>query len=62
MFFIPPHSPYATVVLHHILGVLETLCVPVAVHKMEGPATMVTFLGIEVDTVRLELRLPIDKL
>lgn len=33
-----------------------------ALHKMEGPATVVTFLGVVVDTARFELRLPIDKL
>ena len=30
--------------------------------KLEGPGTCLTFIGIEVDTVRLQLRLPSDKL
>ena len=30
--------------------------------KLEGPSTCLTFLGIEVDTVALQLRLPSDKL
>ena len=30
--------------------------------KCEGPATCLPFLGIEIDTVQLELRLPFDKL
>ena len=34
----------------------------VAEHKTEGPATSVTFLGILVDTVQFQLRLPADKL
>ena len=29
-----------------------------ATHKIEGPATQVTFLGVIVDTARFELRLP----
>ena len=36
-----------------IAGVLE---------KSEGPTTCITFLGIEVDSVAMELRLPADKL
>ena len=33
-----------------------------AADKVEGPATVITFLGIRVDTVRIELTLPSDKL
>ena len=35
---------------------------PVAANKIEGPATTITFLGVTVDTVRSELRLPQHKL
>lgn len=38
------------------LGVL------VAEDKIEGPATTLTFLGIKIDTIRSELRLPLAKL
>lgn len=34
----------------------------VAFHKTEGPATVVTFLGILIDTQSFELRLPTEKL
>ena len=30
--------------------------------KIEGPSTSLTFLGIQLDTVRWQLRLPKDKL
>ena len=40
------------------LQVLEDLKIPVAWPKLEGPSTLVTFLGILIDTIRLELRLP----
>ena len=33
-----------------------------ASHKTEGPATELSFLGILIDTVRFQLRLPTDKL
>ena len=32
------------------------LGVPIAVHKTDGPAHVIAFLGIEVDTVAQELR------
>ena len=35
---------------------------PVESGKSEGPTTMLTFLGIEIDTVSMEMRLPLDKL
>ena len=40
----------------HMLGI------PVAYHKTEGPATVLGFLGILMDTHLFELRLPADKL
>ena len=40
----------------------QELDVPLAMEKKEGPATCLEFLGIEIDTVALELRLPRDKL
>ena len=33
-----------------------------ALEKVEGPSTSLTFLGIVLDTVRMEARLPTDKL
>ena len=38
------------------------LGIPIAAHKTEGPATRLVFLGIEIDTVLLTLRLPEGKL
>ena len=35
---------------------------PVAAHKVEGPATQLTFLGIQIDSVANELSLPPAKL
>ena len=48
---------------HHdfILDMLKYLHVPVAPEKIEGPATCLTFLGIELDTVALEMWLPLEK-
>ena len=48
------------------LSLLIDLCskmgLPLAVDKQEGPSSCLVFLGIEVDTDKLELRLPRDKL
>ena len=43
------------------LSVCEQVCLPVAPEKTEGPVTTLSFLGIELDTVSLQLRLPQDK-
>ena len=59
LFFVPPLLMTGHSVLAHIL---EWLGVPVAHHRIEGPAPIVSFLGTTVDTVRFELRLPIDKI
>jgi hypothetical protein len=50
---------------HHITQFLlacEHLGVPVALDKLEGPTTTLVFLGILVDSVQQQLRLPDDKL
>ncbi len=39
----------------------QELGVPIATHKTEGPSTTMTFLGIELDTVAMTLRLPREK-
>ena len=62
LFFGRPDSEEADSVLSVVSGVCQSLGVPLAVHKTEGPAPVVTFLGILVDTARFELRLPQEKL
>ena len=48
------------------MDILDRVCdrlgVPMAPHKRDGPTTCLIFLGIEIDTVAGELRLPADKL
>ena len=38
------------------------LGVPIAEDKLEGPSTCLTYLGIEIDTISMTVRLPADKL
>ena len=57
----PGHAACATA-LETALDTCRQLGVPVAAHKTEGPATQLTFLGIQVDTHAMSLNLPRDKL
>ena len=57
-----PESEECADSLYIALSTCEELGAPVAGHKCEGSSTCLPFLGIEVDTVAMELRLPHDKL
>ena len=62
LFFLPPGFQSAQSALSHIMAILDRLGVPISTQKIEGPAEVVTFLGIVIDTIRCELRLPATKL
>ena len=48
------------------MPILEEVCkqlgIPLALHKKDGPTTCIVFLGIEIDSVHGELRLPAEKM
>ena len=44
------------------MATCKELGVPLAAHKSVSPTTCLTFLGIEIDTLAMELRLTRDKL
>lgn len=50
----------------HALDILKRICaclgVPLAPDKQYGPSAVIVFLGIIIDTLKQELRLPEDKL
>ena len=48
--------------LKECFDLCEQLGVPIAPDKTEGPSTSITYLGFILDTERLELRLPQEKL
>ena len=58
----PPNSEACAQYLHTLVRVRNDLGVPLAPEKQEGPTSVITFLGIIIDTERGELRLPDDKL
>jgi len=57
-----PDAPSCLHNLQVIKGVCQHLGIPPAVEKLEGPSNSLTFLGIVLDTVKMEARLPLDKL
>ena len=58
----PPNSPDCQESLHILEALCSKLGVPLAPEKRDGPASILTFLGIIIDTTKGELRLPPDKL
>ena len=57
-----PTSPRCTHRVDAFLRVCVSLGIPVALDKLEGPTTSITFLGLELDSNRQEIRLPQTKI
>ena len=57
-----PNSQECAQALATVKRVFGRLGLPIAINKLESPAWCLTFLGIEVDTIAMELRLPSEKL
>ena len=62
LFVGPPASEQCLITLHTAIETCTILGFPVALLKVSGPVTVLTFLGIELNTVAWELRLPEEKL
>ena len=58
----PPKSQICGRNMQTTVDLFRHLGVPLAPEKMEGPTTKLTYLGIEIDTDLMELRLPPKKL
>ena len=58
----PPDTSVCLQNLQVVQGVCQHLGVPLAEEKVEGPSTSLTFLGILLDTAKMEACLPDDKL
>ena len=57
-----PDSSECRRALATAISLCKVLGVPIAAHKTEGPGTVLPFLGIELDTEKLEVRLPQEKI
>ena len=58
----PPLSQVCQRNVDFFISLCKDLSVPLVTDKLEGPATSLCFLGIILDTNRMEIRLPADKL
>ena len=58
----PPNSTECYHNLNPIIRVCKVLGVPLAIDKVSGPSTTLEFLGIILDTSKMEARLPAEKL
>ncbi len=57
-----PHTQESAQAQHDTLFLCEQLGVPMSKTKVEGPATVLVFLGILLDTIKPELHLSEEKL
>ena len=57
-----PLTPECQRNLDILIQVCHLLNIPLAIQKVEGPTTCLDFLGIILDTIRMEARLPDEKL
>ena len=55
-------APQSNECAHNLSLLVDTCNILKLLDKCEGPSTRLTFLGIELDTISLELRLPHQKL
>ena len=62
LFIGAPGSPQCAASLSKALEICATLGVPETSNKIDGPTTQLSFLGIEMDTLSFQLRLPVAKL
>ena len=58
----PPDTNTCQNYMDTIKEVCEILGVPLAVEKVKGPSTILSFLGITLDTCKMEARLAEEKL
>ena len=57
-----PNSPECRSALRIVMETFARLGLPLAINKLEGPTMCLDFLGFELDSWRMEVRLPREKL
>jgi hypothetical protein len=62
LFISPPDYKQASENLYKFLKFADKLGLPIKDEKTVVPTTQLTFLGLELDTDKMEIRLPVDKL
>lgn len=62
-FFVgPPHSPACSHDVRSFRSLASDLGVPIKETKCRGPSTQLVLFGLELDSLRMEASLPVDKL
>ncbi|PJE77719.1 hypothetical protein CI610_03354 [invertebrate metagenome] len=62
LFVAPKNSNKCQTDLENFLNLCKQVCIPIKHSKTVLPCTTITFLGIELDSIRMQARLPNDKL
>lgn len=55
-------SNHCCSIMQSFFNICRNLAVPVAESKTEGPTTVIVFLGFELDSVLMQVRVPLDKI
>ena len=58
----PPQTTTSQSYLDTLTQTCKDLDIPLVMEKLEGPSTTLIFLGVVIDSTRMEIRLPEDKL
>ncbi len=61
-FVAPANSHKCKVLLNSFQTICKSLGVPLAIEKTEGPSEVITFLGLEIDSIRQLVKVPRRKL
>lgn len=57
-----PHNSLCQKSLENMLSIFQTINIPIAKGKTQGPLQVIEFMGILLDTVKMQARLPVDKI
>lgn len=60
--FVAPSKHLCQQYLNTFLHICSEIGIPMAPKKTVGPSQVLTFLGVELDTIKKQARLPEDKL
>ena len=55
-------SNQCSLMMNSFQSCCDQMGVPVAVEKTEGPSTVIVFLGLELDSILMQIRIPMEKL
>ena len=53
---------HCSCLMNSFFGRCSDFGVPIAVEKTEGPCTVLVFLGLEIDSILMQVRIPMDKI